>query len=93
MEVMLEGVNAPIGLDIVENMPRIWNQVEMSFSDKVITTSGSSEIILEVLKRPVGVGMAEKITRIWNQAKMLINGEIITTSGFYGSQFRGPKND
>ncbi len=40
MEVNLDVLNTPIGLDIVENMNRIWNEVEISINGEVITTSG-----------------------------------------------------
>ncbi len=90
-EVILEVLNTPIGLDIVENMTMIWNQVEISINGEVITTSGFSEAILDVLKRPIGVGMVERMIMIWNQAKMLIRCKVITTSGFCGSHFGGPK--
>ncbi len=76
----------------MQNLFKIWNEVELLIIGEIITTSGFSEIILEVLKRSIGVDMVEKIIMIWNQAKLLINGEVITTSGFYGSQFGCPKH-
>ncbi len=63
-EVALEVLNSPIGVGIVENMIRIWNQVEMSINDEVITTSGFSEVVLEVLNSPVGVGIVENMIKI-----------------------------
>ena len=60
LEVMLEVLKGPIGVDMVEKVLRIWNHVEMSINGEIITTSGFAEVILEVLKGPIGVGMVER---------------------------------
>ena len=65
-EVILEILNTTIGVAIVKNLFRIWNEVKMSIMGDVITISGSAEALLEVLKSPIGVDMVEKVLRIWN---------------------------
>ena len=69
-EDILEVLNSPIGLVIVEKMFRIWNQVEISIRGEVITTSCFAEVILDVLNSPIGMGIVEKIIRIWNEVEM-----------------------
>ena len=78
----MEVLKSPIGMNMVEKMNRIWNEIEMLIMGEVITTSGYAEVILEVLKSPIGMSMVEKMFRNWNQVEMSINDEIITTSGF-----------
>ena len=45
VETILEVLNAPIGVAIVENMLKTWNQAEISIMNEVITTSGFAETI------------------------------------------------
>ncbi len=40
MEVILDVLNSPNGVDMVEKMIRIWNQAKMLINGEVITTSG-----------------------------------------------------
>ncbi len=59
VETILKVLSSPIGSTIVENMLRIWNQVEMSIRGEVITTSGFAEAILEVLGTPIGLAVVK----------------------------------
>ncbi len=92
MEVILEVLNSPNGVDMVEKMIRIWNQAEMLINGEVITTSGFlAEVILEVPTGLIGLAIVKNLFRIWNEVEMSIMGEVITTSGFCESHFGGPK--
>ncbi len=48
-EVILEDLNTPIGLSIVEKLTRIRNNVQMPFRSEVISTSSLMEGILETI--------------------------------------------
>ena len=64
VETILEVLNAPIGVTIIEKMIRILNQAEMSITVKVIITSGFAKTILVILNTPISVVIVEKIIRI-----------------------------
>ena len=64
VETILEVLNAPIGVAILEKMIRILNQAEMSITVKVIITSGFAKTILVILNTPISVVIVEKIIRI-----------------------------
>ncbi len=69
-EAILEDLNTPIGLSIVEKLTRIRNKPVFA------------EVILEVLKGSIELVILEIHVWSWNVVEMLIIGKIITTSGF-----------
>ena len=59
MEIILDFLNTLMWMVISENRIRIWNQVELSIGNEVISASGLTEAILEVWKMSIGKALVK----------------------------------
>ena len=59
MEIILDFLNTQMWMVISEERIRIWNQVEMSIENEVISASGLTEAILEVWKMSIGKALVK----------------------------------
>jgi len=60
VKVISEALRGPIGLAIVKNIFKIWNEVEMSVMGEVITPSGFCESYYGSPKTSYRTGYSEK---------------------------------